>query len=78
MSRVNVTPEFIQGAISIEQGDGYVQPWRTNHEERDLFPSINDGLLSKMSQPVGVRLRDHGPQCGGADSVEVDMRVRRK
>lgn len=57
MSIVKLTPDFIQGAISVEQGDGFVKPWRTNHVERDLFPSINDGLLDKMSQPVGVRLR---------------------
>lgn len=52
-----LTPELIQGAISIEQGDGFLHPWRTPYKQKELFPSINDGLLNQMAKPVGVRLR---------------------
>jgi len=57
MSTIPITPDFIQGALSIEPGDGYVRPWRTDYQQKELYPSINDDLLNQMSKPVGVRVR---------------------
>ena len=52
-----VTSDFVQGAITIESGNGCLRPWRTDHQQRGLYPSIDDNLINQMSKPVGVRLR---------------------
>ena len=57
MSTLPITPDFIQGAITIESGDGYVRPWRTDYQQKDLYPSIDGNLVNQMSKPVGVRVR---------------------
>ena len=57
MSTITITPEFIQGAITIESGDGYVRPWRTDYTQKQLYPSIDDNLVNQMSKPVGMRVR---------------------
>ena len=57
MSTIPITPDFIQGAITIESGDGYVRPWRTDYQQKELYPSIDDNLVNQMSKPVGVRVR---------------------
>ena len=57
MSTIPITSAFVQGALSIELGDGYVRPWRTDYQQKELYPSINDDLLKQMSKPVGVRVR---------------------
>ncbi|OVE77952.1 hypothetical protein BVX99_01095 [bacterium F16] len=57
MSLTQLTPDYIQGAISIEPGEGYLKPWRTNYLQTDLFPSVDDRLLERMASPVGVRVR---------------------
>ena len=57
MSTVPITPDFIQGAITIESGDGYVRPWRTDYQQKELYPSIDENLVNQMSKPVGVRVR---------------------
>ena len=54
MSTITITPEFIQGAITIESGDGYVRPWRTDYTQKQLYPSIDDNLVNQMSKPVGT------------------------
>ena len=57
MSTIPITSAFVQGALSIAPGDGYVRPWRTDYQQKELYPSINDDLLNQMSKPVGVRVR---------------------
>ena len=57
MMAVPITPDFIQGAITIESGNGWIRPWRTDHQQKGLYPSIGDNLINQMSKPVGVRLR---------------------
>ena len=32
-------PEFFQGHLSLEHGDGWTKPWRLPHDRRALFPS---------------------------------------
>ena len=54
---VPITPDFIQGAITIESGNGWIRPWRTDHQQKGLYPSIDNNLINQMSKPVGVRLR---------------------
>lgn len=57
MSTIPITPDFVQGALSIEPGDGYVRPWRTDYRQKELYPSIDNNLVNQMSKPVGVRVR---------------------
>lgn len=43
------------GAISTQNGPGWVMPWRLPYADLDLFPS--EGLQLGASMPAGVRLR---------------------
>jgi lysophospholipase L1-like esterase len=42
------------GAVSVERGDGWVQPWRIPHRQRALFPP--DTLRERTAMAAGVRL----------------------
>jgi hypothetical protein len=56
MAEIAVTPEWVQGAVSFEQRDGWIKPWRLVFERRELFyPS--QGLGSAAEKAAGVRLR---------------------
>ena len=55
------------GAISLQQGDGYVMPWRVPYAERTLFP---DALLERAAMPAGVRLAFRTDASLVAGSVE--------
>ena len=57
MMNIPITPDFIQGAITVETGNGCLRPWRTDHQQRELYPSVDDNLVNQMAKPVGVRLR---------------------
>ena len=57
MTHVYLSPDYFQGAVSIEHGTGWVQPWRIQIERKMLFPSPEGNLLSRASSPSGVRLR---------------------
>lgn len=57
MQTVTLTPDRFAGAVSVEEGDGYLKPWRVPFADRRLFPSINDGLLGRAAWAAGVRLR---------------------
>lgn len=57
MQSVPLDANFFQGAVSIEQGDGWLKPWRLPHEQRRLFPSPDDTLLARAEMASGVRLR---------------------
>ena len=52
-----LTPDLFEGLISLEQGDGWVKPWRLPHKQRTLFPSPDDGLMARAEMASGVRLR---------------------
>lgn len=43
-----------EGAVSLEQGDGWIKPWRIPHKQRQLFPPVD--LVERASTPAGVRL----------------------
>lgn len=49
------------GAISFEQGDGWIKPWRIPFEQRLLFGRISppDMLLSRAGMAAGVRIAFH-------------------
>ena len=42
------------GAVSVQRGDGFVQPWRIPYAQRVLFPP--DLLHERAAMPAGVRL----------------------
>ena len=46
------------GTVSLEQGDGWVKPWRIPFEQRVLFGKLSgpDRLLSRAGMPSGVRI----------------------
>lgn len=50
-------PVSIEGALGLEHGDGWLQPWRLPPEDIELH---HPGLLRMASYPAGVRLRFAG------------------
>ncbi len=68
------------GAVSLERGDGWVQPWRIPHGQRALFPP--DMLRDRTAMAAGVRLTFrttsaaiHGDLALAAESSHVDLAV---
>ncbi|MBN1557238.1 MAG: GDSL family lipase [Lentisphaerae bacterium] len=57
MKQVPVDETFFQGAISVERGDGWLQPWRLPHDRLDLFVSPENALVGRAACTSGVRLR---------------------
>ncbi len=57
MNEIVLAPDFIQGAVSIEQKDGHLRPWRLPVDRLGLFPSPDDGLVLRAQMPAGVRVR---------------------
>lgn len=47
-------PEWFHGAVSVQRGDGWIQPWRIPVEDFELFPP--DGIGGTARRPAGVRL----------------------
>ncbi|MDH7570684.1 MAG: hypothetical protein QHJ73_13965, partial [Armatimonadota bacterium] len=57
MREAAVTPEYFCGAVSFEQRDDWVKPWRLPFHQARLFPSPDEGLLARAEMPAGVRVR---------------------
>lgn len=57
MQSVELDPKYIQGAISVEQCDNGLKPWRLPHDQLNLFPSPDDALIQRAENCSGVRLR---------------------
>ena len=57
MQTVELDQSFLEGAVSVEQGDGWLKPWRLPCDRLRLFPSPDDGLLMRAEMASGVRLR---------------------
>ena len=45
------------GAISLEQRDGWVKPWRVPYRDLDLYSPGEVALAARAELPSGVRLR---------------------
>ncbi len=58
-----ITAEFIEGAVSLEEVDGGVKPWRIPHEQRQLYYP-EDGIQAKAATPAGVRVRFRARTAG--------------
>jgi hypothetical protein len=56
MPEIPITPDLVQGAVSLEDSGDGLKPWRIPHAERRLFPP-DPGLAGRASSPSGVRLR---------------------
>jgi hypothetical protein len=69
MARIALTPEWVQGAVSVEQGDGWIKPWRLVYQQRELFYP-EEGLASSAEQAAGVRLRFETDAASVALDVE--------
>lgn len=54
MRRVQAGAAWLRGAVSLEAGDGWVQPWRIPVEDLELFPP--DGIGGTARHAAGVRL----------------------
>ncbi|NKB72290.1 MAG: GDSL family lipase [Candidatus Latescibacteria bacterium] len=52
-----LSADLFEGHISLEEGDGWLKPWRLPHESKALFPSPDEGLLARAETASGVRLR---------------------
>lgn len=57
MRSVKLSPEFFEGAVSVEQGPGWLKPWRLPHTKRRLFPTPDDGLVLRAEMASSARLR---------------------
>ncbi len=57
MRTVPLDATFFEGAVSVEQRDGWLKPWRLPHEQRWQFPSPDDALLARAENASGARLR---------------------
>lgn len=57
MQLIDDVGAFFEGAVSVEQGDGWFRPWRLPHEKHLLFPCQDDNLFTRAGTPSGVRLR---------------------
>ena len=58
----------LQGAVSLERGDGWVMPWRIPYEDRGLFPP--DALLERAAMPAGVRVAFRSDTTSVAGRIE--------
>jgi hypothetical protein len=56
------------GSASLEQGEGWIMPWRIPHERRALFPHVE----VKAAMPAGVRLAMYSDTRFVRGVVEVD------
>jgi lysophospholipase L1-like esterase len=56
MKTVDMLPEYVEGAVSLEGGPGWVKPWRIVFELQELFYP-EDGLQATAQKASGVRLR---------------------
>jgi len=54
---ISIDDAYVEGAVSLEHGDGWVQPWRLPFDRRDLFVSPQNVLLGQAQESSGVRLR---------------------
>lgn len=57
MHAIPLTPELVAGAVSVEETETYLQPWRLPHTEAWQFISPAETLLQTMAHTSGVRLR---------------------
>ena len=57
MQKNVLNADLFEGLISLEQGNGWVKPWRLPHQCKALFPSPDEGLLGRAETASGVRLR---------------------
>jgi lysophospholipase L1-like esterase len=63
------------GAISTEQNDEWVMPWRIDHEDRELYA---DELVLRAAMPAGVRVTFQSDTTiveGTCDAVEERSRI---
>jgi hypothetical protein len=56
MKRVRIDATMIEGAVSCEQGENWLKPWRLPVSERRLFPP-DEALAPRAEMTAGVRLR---------------------
>ncbi|MHC4871425.1 MAG: SGNH/GDSL hydrolase family protein [Planctomycetota bacterium] len=57
MKSIELTDSIFEGYASLEKGDGFIKPWRLPHDRRGLYPSPDDGLMTRAEHTSGVRLR---------------------
>jgi hypothetical protein len=56
MARIKLTPQWVEGAVSFEKGQGWIKPWRLVFGQKDLFYP-EDGLANAAEMAAGVRVR---------------------
>jgi hypothetical protein len=65
-----VDESMFHGAVSVEQGDGWLRPWRLPFDRLDLFVAPEDSLANRACHSSGVRLRFE------TDSTRVGIEVQ--
>jgi hypothetical protein len=59
MQQHKISAEMIEGAVSVEEGEGWLRPWRLPHTAQKLFPSTGtrETIVNDSGMSSGVRLR---------------------
>lgn len=70
MQSIGLSESYFQGAISFENGEDYVRPWRIPHKDLELYLPWEQ-LPEKAARASGVRLRLET----NSPVIELDMRV---
>lgn len=65
MKKVNLSASFFRGAVSLEQREDGIKPWRIPYQDYDLFPP--NGIDSKAEICAGVRI------CFQTDSTALKL-----
>ena len=63
MKQISLSTSFIKGAVSVEQKNGSLRPWRLPCSRQRLFPSPENKLLNAAVLPSGVRVRIKTDAC---------------
>lgn len=55
--RIDRPGYLVHGAVSLEYGDRWIRPWRLPFNRLSLYPSPDDGLVTRAEKTSGVRLQ---------------------
>lgn len=57
MQKIEIKEATVEGAVSVERGDGWLRPWRIPFKDRACFVAPGDSLVDRARYTSGVRLR---------------------
>jgi lysophospholipase L1-like esterase len=73
---IRLTEQWFAGAVSVEEREDGVKPWRIRHEEYELYPP--NGIDGQAGICAGIRLRFRTDSCAISlrfREVDLDLRI---